>query len=152
VKREPYLEGEVIAMKTFSVVRFSLFIRALSNACNLSSRNASPERTAHVPDVSSSSAKAVQKQEMTAELFPVLKGEKFGYVNRTEKLVISPQFDGAATFTEERALVALGRGAERKYGFIDKAGKICDRSSIRACGKFFRRSGSDTKRQEIRLC
>jgi hypothetical protein len=45
---------------------------------------------------------------------------KCGYVNKTGKVVINPQFDGANYFCEGLAAIRL----KDKFGFIDKKGKI----------------------------
>ncbi|MDX6271744.1 MAG: hypothetical protein QOD28_2967, partial [Acidobacteriota bacterium] len=45
---------------------------------------------------------------------------RFGFIDRTGKLVINPQYDAARGFEEGLALVMV----ERKYGFIDKRGRM----------------------------
>jgi hypothetical protein len=49
----------------------------------------------------------------------VVKG-KWGFMDKSFKFVIKPQFDWAEAFSEGRAVVRIGR----KWGFIDKAGKV----------------------------
>lgn len=53
-------------------------------------------------------------------LFPVYQNGKRGYIDKTGKIVINPQFDDARHFTEGLASVNIGD----KWGYIDKAGKI----------------------------
>lgn len=55
----------------------------------------------------------------SSPLFRVLKGQKFGYMNRAGELVIEPQFDEAGDFEGEHALVKQN-GHSR---IIDKNGK-----------------------------
>ena len=45
---------------------------------------------------------------------------KYGYMDRTGKIVIKAQFDHAYEFTEELAAVEMNR----KWGFIDRTGKL----------------------------
>lgn len=45
---------------------------------------------------------------------------KFGFIDKTGKTVIEPQFDGAESFSEGLAVVRVGK----KSGYIDKTGKI----------------------------
>ncbi len=56
----------------------------------------------------------------TDPLFPILRNDKFGFVNREGKMVIEPRFDGANYFSEGLSCVKIGK----KYGFIDKTGKF----------------------------
>lgn len=53
-------------------------------------------------------------------LFPALQGDRFGYVDRTGRFVIQPQFDSARNFAEEMACVEL----DGKWGFIDPTGRL----------------------------
>ena len=53
-------------------------------------------------------------------LYPVKINGKYGYMNKSGKLVIQPQFDRADLFAEGAAAVELGR----RWGFIDKSGKL----------------------------
>ncbi len=48
------------------------------------------------------------------------KGGKFGYIDKTLKFVIPPQFESAMAFLEGLAAVQLGG----KWGYIDKTGRI----------------------------
>ncbi|HKV39093.1 MAG TPA: WG repeat-containing protein, partial [Blastocatellia bacterium] len=65
---------------------------------------------------------AAQTHE-SATLFPILKHGKWGYARGTGEIVISPQFDHAAGFSEGFALVTLGH----KWGFVDERGKLVAR-------------------------
>ncbi|MBC8123362.1 MAG: WG repeat-containing protein, partial [Gemmatimonadaceae bacterium] len=50
----------------------------------------------------------------------VLSGEKYGFIDRTGKFAIEPQFDSAWGFREGLAAVKLGTG----WGYIDRTGKV----------------------------
>ncbi len=45
---------------------------------------------------------------------------KYGYIDKTGKYVINPQFDKAGSFSEELAVVEIGG----KWVYIDKTGKF----------------------------
>jgi len=51
-------------------------------------------------------------------LHPVQSGAKFGYMDRSGKMIISPQFDAAGSFANGLAPVRLGA----KWGYADTKG------------------------------
>lgn len=53
-------------------------------------------------------------------LAPVSKGNKWGYINKSGRLVVEPRFDDAWPFSGGRARVRQGE----LYGFIDERGKL----------------------------
>ncbi|HEY0427788.1 MAG TPA: WG repeat-containing protein [Pyrinomonadaceae bacterium] len=53
-------------------------------------------------------------------LFPFELDGKWGYINKTGQIIISPQFDEAGFFSDGLAKVK----AENKFGFIDEKGKF----------------------------
>ncbi len=64
-------------------------------------------------------------------LFPIEQNDKWGYIDRTGKIVIKPQFDYANYFYEGLAVVLNdkqelldGSLVVGKYGYIDKKGKV----------------------------
>ena len=50
--------------------------------------------------------------------------DKYGYIDRTGKIIIEPQFDEAHSFQEGLAYVQMNGEKELKEYFIDKTGKI----------------------------
>lgn len=54
-------------------------------------------------------------------LAPVKIGNKWGYVNEKDQIIIKPQFKTAKQFSEELASVTING---KKWGFIDKTGKF----------------------------
>jgi hypothetical protein len=53
-------------------------------------------------------------------LFRVKQNGKMGYIDRSGKMVIPPQFQDAGLFQEGRARVQI----DFKWGFIDETGKV----------------------------
>jgi len=51
-------------------------------------------------------------------------GGKFGFIDKTGKMVISPQFFVARDFAEGLAAVRIEETADSKFGYIDRAGKL----------------------------
>lgn len=56
----------------------------------------------------------------TVPLFRVVKGGKAGFIDKTGKIVIPPQYDYVDAFSEGLAAVQVGK----KYGYIDKTGQM----------------------------
>jgi len=56
----------------------------------------------------------------TSGLFPIEQDGKWGFIDKTGRIVIKPQFDEAVDFSEGLARVKIGD----KWGFIDEMGKI----------------------------
>ncbi|NGQ97031.1 WG repeat-containing protein [Brevibacillus sp. SYP-B805] len=56
-------------------------------------------------------------------LLPIQQGDKYGFINRDGKVVISPQYDEVGPFLEGLARVVKDGKDGRKYGFIDLNGK-----------------------------
>lgn len=75
------------------------------------------------------------KGHYTEDLTPVQnkKTKKWGFVDRTGKIVVDYQFDTVAYFIEDLALVKLND----KYGFIDKKGKTVIDHQFEEAGYFF---------------
>src|SRR5450755_4187685 len=65
-------------------------------------------------------APATPKLHSDESLFPVSKAGRAGYIGKSGKLVIAPQFDLAFDFSEGLAIVSIGD----RFGFIDRSGRI----------------------------
>lgn len=62
-----------------------------------------------------------RNKPVISELFPVKAGKVYGYIDRSGKSVIGPQFSKASCFTDGIALVATG-DTNLRWGYIDQAG------------------------------
>jgi WG containing repeat len=60
------------------------------------------------------------KENLLPQLWKVKINGKYGYIDRTGKLVVNPQFDYASSFYEGLAQVQVGQ----KWGYIDHTGKL----------------------------
>src|SRR5438270_284384 len=56
----------------------------------------------------------------TSTLYPVKINGKFGYINRSGKVAIQPQFDDAEEFADGYAPVKLAN----RWGYVDSGGKL----------------------------
>jgi WG containing repeat len=65
-----------------------------------------------------------EKWEKPVGLFPFYQDCKLGYVDKTGRVVIQPQFDQAGYFYEGLAGVGININGQMKYGFINKAGRF----------------------------
>ncbi len=68
------------------------------------------------------------------ELYPVLKGGKYGYIDGTGKMVIEPRYTMASRFSEDLALVLLPD--KKKCGYINHEGKLEIEARFDGCGPF----------------
>ena len=69
--------------------------------------------------VSITSCSKCSKQEKSVSLFPVVQNGKWGFIDKTGKIIINPQFDEVDFFSEGLCAVKIGN----KWGYIDKKGK-----------------------------
>jgi len=63
-------------------------------------------------------------------------GGKFGYIDKTGKVVIEPQFFVAQDFSEGLAAVRIEETSESKYGYIDQTGHIVIAPRFHQAGPF----------------
>ncbi len=68
-------------------------------------------------------------------LFVVIVNNKRGFIDKTGKIVIEPQFQGAGDFSEGLASVAISDGGY-KEGYVDRTGKIVLEPKWDTAGKF----------------
>jgi hypothetical protein len=72
------------------------------------------------PIKAQSAADQPTKKKTCPDLWPVQQDNKWGYLDKTGKLIIPFKFDGAGDFSEGLAAVSL----KEKTGYIDKTGKF----------------------------
>ncbi|MDZ8069153.1 MAG: WG repeat-containing protein [Nostoc sp. DedQUE08] len=66
---------------------------------------------------------------------PIKIGEKYGYINKTGKVIIQPQFDKAWQFYQGLALVKIG--SEFSYGYINKIGQLIILPQFKFASNFY---------------
>jgi hypothetical protein len=74
---------------------------------------------------------ALHREATSKGPLPVLRGGKWGYIDRSGKLVIAPQFEAADFFYEGLAAVRVNQG-----GFVDTAGKMTIPPKFSSIGRF----------------
>ena len=83
--------------------------------------------------------------DMPSRLLLVKVGGKWGFIDSSGKLKITPQFDSAEEFREERAVVCLGKceffpqdppAGESKFGLIDEQGRYIANPQFDDAGSF----------------
>jgi hypothetical protein len=72
------------------------------------------------PVQSQSTPEVRLKKQTCGDLWPVEKDNKWGYIDKTGRLIIPFKFDGAGNFSEGLAAVSI----KDKTGYIDKTGKF----------------------------
>jgi len=77
---------------------------------------------------------AACREEPAPELYPIVREQKIGFMNRAGKVVIEPQFKTAFMFSEGLAAACLE--TEDKCGYIDPAGKFVIPPQFRAALRF----------------
>lgn len=65
-------------------------------------------------------------------LYPIREGRKFGFINRSGTVVVSPRFDAVGDLREGRVSVYVGS----KAGYIDLAGKLVIEPKYETAGEF----------------
>ena len=77
-----------------------------------------------------------ENSQIIRELFPVEVEGKFGYIDKTGKIVIAPKFDYASGFTEGLAEIRVGNPETGLFGYIDTSGKIVIKPKYQSAGTF----------------
>ena len=72
------------------------------------------------------------KPEEYPALFPIQENGKYGYIDRTGKVVIEPQFEEVKEFSEGMAAVRI----KDKWGYIDSTGKIAVEPKFKVVREF----------------
>lgn len=57
---------------------------------------------------------------LNRKLYPIRKGENYGYINKIGKIIIKPQFEDAKDFKDDFAIIKVSG----KYGFINTSGIV----------------------------
>ena len=65
-------------------------------------------------------------------LAPVVTADRWGYIDKTGKLAIAPQFEIADPFSDGRALVGVGG----KFGYINTKGAFVINPQFNGAGRF----------------
>ena len=73
---------------------------------------------------SGNDGKNKEKKEKEKTLYVAVEGGKCGFIDKTGKMVIEPQFDVASEFREGLAAVRIGSFETGKVGYIDTEGKF----------------------------
>jgi hypothetical protein len=69
-------------------------------------------------------------------LYPIVQNGKWGYIDKTGKIVIEPQFDYAYKFFEGLARVKVGDEKTGKYGYLDTIGRFVVNPQFDDAGEF----------------
>ncbi len=85
-------------------------------------------------------------QSESGELYPIVQGGKEGYIDRTGRIVVEPQFDIAYYFSEGLGLIATASKRDvdgqvvkipQKWGVINALGKVVVQPQFRSTGCVF---------------
>jgi hypothetical protein len=80
---------------------------------------------------------AALAQDLSSEpLFVIHEGPKWGYMDRTGRVVIPLSFSGAEDFSEGLASVSIGKESVQKEGYIDRSGRLVIRARYYHAGDF----------------
>ncbi|EMG22247.1 hypothetical protein LEP1GSC150_4617 [Leptospira interrogans serovar Copenhageni str. LT2050] len=101
------------------------FNRISKNGIYLSSTN---------PNVSTIAVQFEEADSFVDGLALIKLGGKYGYIDKSGKLVIKPQFGEAYSFSEDLALVKI----QGSYGYIDRNGNLVIQTQFEHSG-FFRK-------------
>lgn len=69
-------------------------------------------------------------------LFPVEVDGKYGYIDKTGKMVITPKFNYADDFSEGMAIIRVGNDETGSFAYIDTSGKTVIKPKFKGAGIF----------------
>src|ERR1035437_5447369 len=98
------------------------FALVLLYSCKSNSCKSSRQINVGQPGNAAKGGSAQVPKAPPPNLFPVRVKDKFGYIDRTGKLVLKADFAGASRFSEGLAAVQLQKYG--KVGYIDETGKV----------------------------
>ena len=79
------------------------------------------------------SKRGVSSEGLSAVMFDT---GKWGYIDKTGKIVIQPQFSYVEAFSDGLAAVKIHDNDDEKWGYIDKTGKIVIQPQFSQAGTF----------------
>ncbi|HDS30236.1 MAG TPA: WG repeat-containing protein, partial [Firmicutes bacterium] len=107
-------------IRTLLSLALFAFIALSWSSGDLKKSDEEPEKT----DTTSDSENLIESKWFPEGLAPVMIDGKWGFIDKTGKITINPQFDRAESFSEGLARVRLGDWKTGKWGFIDKTGQF----------------------------
>ena len=69
-------------------------------------------------------ASAAPGADGSDRLYPVARGGKWGYIDRSGVVVIEPRYAAALSYSSGLAPVRVAQGRDAKWGYIDRTGEV----------------------------
>ena len=107
-------------MKKFNKIIMAILLMASFVSCSNGQTPTSKEQA------------SIKEDELINYKYSVSVGDKWGFIDKTGKYVVEPQFDKIKDFSEGLASVEVGG----KWGFINKTGKYIVGSRFDNAGEF----------------
>jgi len=85
------------------------------------------------PSAYGSTSEASNYEIDKVNLFPIKVNKKFGYIDRTGKIIVKPQYDYGEDLSHGMAKISVGN----KYGFLDATGELVIEPKYKMAGFFF---------------
>ncbi len=98
----------------------------LLGSCGTRTHNTAKVSKSPLPSATST------KSSINLDLFLFIRNDRFGYIDRTGKIIIPAQFERAEDFSEGLAIVKVGE----RFGCIDKTGKLVIPARFNFISKF----------------